>query len=449
MKPLAMKTAGIAMPAAKGDDTGWRGLNRYTLRFSGAPHEAAYRDARRPAELRYTRTVLVLVFLVTLIVIPLDLRLFPSDMRPLLFLGHGVEISVIGALFGISFVPYFRDRHMAVMTMLAVFFATIYAVWNVLFAAPDIYVAGGVLVIVAIYVLLPFDFVRGAAAGVGCSALYLGIIRLAHPMHSLPFLTLSFFMAIGNAIGGVSLYHTERLRRLDFANQRKIDAQRGRYRDLLARILPQSIGDRLQQGETGLADRFDEVTVLFADLVGFTSTSARHAPEQVVAFLDRIFATFDGLVEKYGVEKIKTNGDAYMVASGVPTIRPDHAAAVADLALDMLAAVEFIQPLDGEVRLRIGISSGPVVAGVIGDKRFGYDLWGDTVNIASRMESFGVPGRIQVRGDVPPPRGPLRLRSTRRYRDQRKRADADMVPARMQGRFYAAGTENSLMRPFR
>ena len=136
--------------------------------------------------------------------------------------------------------------------------------------------------------------------------------------------------------------------------------------------------------------------MLFADLVGFTSISAHHAPEHVVAFLDRVFASFDALVEKYGVEKIKTIGDAYMVASGVPATRPDHAAAVADLALDMLAAAQSIQPLDGQVQLRIGISSGPVVAGVIGDKRFGYDLWGDTVNVASRMEAFGVPGRIQV-----------------------------------------------------
>ena len=388
--------SGTVAPAGKSDDAGWRGLNRYTLRFSGAAQEAAYREARRPAEIRYTRAVLVLVFAITLIAIPLDLRLFPSTMRPLIFLGHGVEIAVIGALFGISFVPYFRNRHMLLMVMLAVFFAAIYAVWNVLLVAPDIYVAGGVLVIVAIYVLLPFDFPHGVAAGIGCSLLYLAIIALTHPMRGLPFLTLSFFMAIGNAIGGVSLYHIERLRRLDFANLREIDAQRGRYRDLLVRILPQSIADRLQRGETHLADRFDDATVLFADLVGFTSTSAHHAPEHVVAFLNRVFASFDALIEKYGVEKIKTIGDAYMVASGVPVARPDHASAVANLALDMLVAAQSIQPLDGQVQLRIGISSGPVVAGVIGHKRFGYDLWGDTVNVASRMEAFGVPGRIQV-----------------------------------------------------
>jgi adenylate cyclase len=204
-------------------------------------------------------------------------------------------------------------------------------------------------------------------------------------------------MAIGNAIGVVSLYHIERLRRLDFANLSEIDQQRIRYRDLLVRILPQSIADRLQRGEAGIADRFDETTVLFADLVGFTTIASRHAPEQVVAFLDRVFASFDMLVEKHGAEKIKTIGDAYMVASGVPTARSDHACAIADLALEMREAALRAKPLDGaEVQLRIGIASGPVVAGVIGDKRFSYDLWGDTVNVASRMESFGIPGHIQV-----------------------------------------------------
>jgi adenylate cyclase len=396
MKALAAQTAEAESPVVELDDSGWRKLNSCTLRFSGDPQETAYREARRPVEIRYMRVVLVLVFAITLLAIPLDLRLFPSNERPLMYLGHGVEIVVIGTLFAISFVPYFRNRHMALMATLAVFFAAIYAAWNVEFVAPDIYVAGGVLVIVAIYVLLPFDFVGGIAAGIGCSALYLAIIGFAHPMRSLPFLTLSFFMAIGNAIGAASLYHIERLRRLDFANLREIDAQRGRHRNLLVRILPQSIADRLQQGESSLADRFDEATVLFADLVGFTSTSAHHAPEHVVAFLDRVFASFDALVEKYGVEKIKTIGDAYMVASGVPTTRADHASAVANLALDMLTAAQSIQPLDGQVQLRIGISSGPVVAGIIGDKRFGYDLWGDTVNVASRMEAFGVPGRIQV-----------------------------------------------------
>jgi adenylate cyclase len=396
MNSLATATTERANPVGGRDEIGWRKLDPYTLRFAGGPQEAAYREARRPAEIRYMRVVLVLVFAITLVAIPLDLRLFPSNERPLMFLGHGVEIAVIGTLFGISFVPYFRDRHMAIMAVLAVFFAAIYAAWNVEFVAPDIYVAGGVLVIVAIYVLLPFDFVSGVAAGLGCSALYLAIIGFAHPMRSLPFLTLSFFMAIGNAIGAASLYHIERLRRLDFANLREIDAQRGRYRNLLVRILPQSIADRLQRGEARLADRFDEATVLFADLVGFTSTSSHHEPEHVVAFLDRTFAAFDSLVEKYGVEKIKTIGDAYMVASGVPAPRADHAAAMADLALDMLTAASVVPPLDGQVQVRIGISSGPVVAGVIGDKRFGYDLWGDTVNVASRMESFGVPGRIQV-----------------------------------------------------
>jgi adenylate cyclase len=386
-----------ASAATSGGDAGWRALNKFTLRFADRSREASFRDARRPAELRYARAVLVLVLALTLAIVPLDLRLFDPARWRLLLLGHGLEITAIVSLLALSFAPYFRKRHMALMSALAVFFAAIYAVWDVFFAAPDIYVAGGALVIVAIYVLLPLDFVHGARTGLGCSALYLGIIGLGHPMRSLPFLTLLVFMAMANAVGGVSLHHVERLRRLDFANLREIDAQRDRYRQLLVRILPQSIADRLQGGETTIADRFETSTVLFADVVGFTPASAHHTPEEVLAFLDRVFAAFDKLVDRHGAEKIKTIGDAYMVASGVPTARADHAARVADLALDMLASVRSIEPLEGAtLDVRIGISSGPVVAGIIGNRRFSYDLWGDTVNVAARMEVYSEPGRIQV-----------------------------------------------------
>ena len=396
-----MTIAMTADTAFIGSDAGWRALNPFTLHFASRSHEAGYRDARRPNEIRYARAVLVLVFAITLAIVPLDLRLFASAQWPLLFLGHGLEIAVIVSLFALSFAPWFRDRHMVLMSALAVFFASIYAVWDVMFAAPDIYVAGGAVVIIAIYVLLPLDFIHGMATGLGCSALYLAIIGFGHPMRSAPYLTLFAFMAMANAVGAVSLYHVERLRRLEFANLREIDAQNDRYRSLLVRILPQSIADRLQRGETGIADRFEESTVLFADIVGFTSAAAHHAPEEVVAFLDRVFAAFDALVDKHGAEKIKTIGDAYMVASGVPAVRADHAATIADLALDMLASVRSIEPLDSAaLDLRIGISSGPVVAGIIGDKRFGYDLWGDTVNVASRMEAYSEPGHIQVSDDV-------------------------------------------------
>jgi len=167
--------------------------------------------------------------------------------------------------------------------------------------------------------------------------------------------------------------------------------------DLLYNIMPAPIAQRLKLQETLIADSFDEVTVLFADLVNFTELSAEISATQLVDLLNKIFSVFDRLTQKHGLEKIKTIGDAYMVVGGLPTPRPDHAEAVVEMALDMQQAITRFQRNDGEpFDLRIGINSGPVVAGVIGTKKFAYDLWGDTVNVASRMESQGVAGSIQV-----------------------------------------------------
>jgi PAS domain S-box-containing protein len=167
--------------------------------------------------------------------------------------------------------------------------------------------------------------------------------------------------------------------------------------DLLQNILPAPIAERLKLQESIIADSFDEVTVLFADLVNFTELSAQIPATQLVDLLNKIFSVFDRLTQKHGLEKIKTIGDAYMVVGGLPTPRPDHAEAVVEMALDMQQAIARFQRNDGTpFHLRIGINTGPVVAGVIGTKKFAYDLWGDTVNVASRMESQGVAGGIQV-----------------------------------------------------
>jgi len=166
---------------------------------------------------------------------------------------------------------------------------------------------------------------------------------------------------------------------------------------LLLNILPEPIAQRLKEYPETIADSYDNVSVLFADLVGFTQFSAQTSATELVRILNLIFSAFDQLAERHGLEKIKTIGDAYMVAAGLPISRPDHAIAIAEMALDMQAEmVRFAQQTGKEFQLRIGINSGPVVAGVIGIKKFIYDLWGDTVNVASRMESQGINGAIQV-----------------------------------------------------
>lgn len=162
-------------------------------------------------------------------------------------------------------------------------------------------------------------------------------------------------------------------------------------------ILPPTIAQQLQEQPGSIAKKFDSVTILFADLVKFTELSTQVSPQELVSLLNTIVSTFDRLTEKHGLEKIKTIGDAYMVVGGVPICRPDHAEAIAEMALDMQVAIgQFNAEYLTNLSLRIGINTGPVVAGVIGIKKFTYDLWGDAVNTASRMESHGIPGKIQV-----------------------------------------------------
>ena len=179
--------------------------------------------------------------------------------------------------------------------------------------------------------------------------------------------------------------------------QAALEREQARSEGLLLNILPAPIAERLKAGHQTIADGYAEVTILFADLVGFTRLSTAVAPEQLVAMLNRLFSHFDELSSHHGVEKIKTIGDAYMACAGVPIARPDHAEAIADMALAMRDAVAaHNREFGGDLQIRIGINTGPVVAGVIGLKKFIYDLWGDTVNLASRMESHGIPDGIQV-----------------------------------------------------
>lgn len=178
-----------------------------------------------------------------------------------------------------------------------------------------------------------------------------------------------------------------------------LDAERARLQsdNLLQNILPTAIATRLKHERGVIADRFPEVTILFADIVNFTPMSTQADPIAMVSLLNSIFSDFDDLADHYGLEKIKTIGDAYMVAGGLPQPRADHVEAVAAFAIDMIKAAKRYRSYDdGSICVRIGINTGPVVAGVIGRRKFSYDLWGDSVNVASRMESQGIENTIQV-----------------------------------------------------
>ena len=216
----------------------------------------------------------------------------------------------------------------------------------------------------------------------------------------LPVWFTSTMLALNIAVGGTIVFTLLAV----FAGQRRdalgaLRQEQAKAENLLLNILPRLIADRLKAQTQPIADQFGSASILFADVVDFTPWSERLPPAEVVGYLDHLFSHFDDLTERYGLEKIKTIGDCYMVAAGVPTPRPDHARALALMALDMLEAMRSDDDVGHlGLDLRVGINSGPVVAGVIGRKRFLYDLWGDAVNTASRMESHGMPGRIQITG---------------------------------------------------
>ena len=242
-------------------------------------------------------------------------------------------------------------------------------------------VAGGVLLALAIAVGVADGALRGNDAPVQF-AVTVGIL------------------AATNAVGMLAGYFIESGLRSNWLQHLILDRERQRSEALLLNILPAPVAERLKHGDA-VVDGFEEVSVLFADIVGFTPMSAGLPPGAIVDILNDVFSSFDRLAERNGLEKIKTIGDAYLAVGGIPVPQSDHVERVARMALDMQAeAKELSTGRDSRIRLRIGVHSRPVVAGVIGLRKFSYDLWGDTVNIASRMESHGEPGRIHVTDTV-------------------------------------------------
>jgi guanylate cyclase len=252
--------------------------------------------------------------------------------------------------------------------------------------------SGGLLLIGILFVAVAALLVGRQAAVIGglvyaATAVILGFFEGSlHAGRAAPDPTMTTIMFVIVLVGTLNIlaplivYFMGRLRH-----------EHDRAEGLLLNVLPRTVAAELKETGSTAARRFDEISVLFADIVGFTPLSATIEPEDLVDRLNEVFTYFDGLAERHRVEKIRTIGDTYMVAAGIPVPRPDHAHALAAMALDMLAFAA-----TGPLSFRVGINSGPAVAGVIGTRKFQYDVWGDTVNTASRMESHGEPGRIQI-----------------------------------------------------
>ena len=373
-------------------------MDRFTLRFRGEL-EAEFLARYFRHTIRHIQFAVFLSAVLYAAFGALDYLVAPADLARLSLIRFGVVVPfLILCGFWSLHRSFERWGQLALSTAILVAGLGVVALIS---AAPEqlggLYHSGLILVILGAYVFFRLRFIYATAIGwLLMSAAMVGMLGIAAIPVEQTVATL-FYVMTANIIGMSSSYTMEVYARRDFRSTRLLEAERAKSERLLLNVLPPAIADRLKQDEGIIADRFAGVSVLFADIVDFTELSSRISADEVVALLNDIFSAFDHLAERYGLEKIKTIGDAYMVVGGLTTTQPDHAEAVIALALAMHAEMPALSARQGrDIQLRIGVNTGPVVAGVIGTKKFIYDLWGDTVNTASRMESHGVAGRIQV-----------------------------------------------------
>jgi class 3 adenylate cyclase len=254
------------------------------------------------------------------------------------------------------------------------------------------------LVLIWPYLFITGDFPLATGVGIAASVLFVAILATARTIDT-GFLLLVLLVLSTNCLGLIFGYQLELFRRREFVTARALVVERERYRELMIRVLPEPVATRLNRGEV-VSDMCDQVVVLFADIVGFTAVAARDTPAAIVGWLNAFFEEFDRIVERHGLEKLKTIGDAYMAAHGLHGITADCAKCI-EAALDLVALTKSRRMPDGtQVQIRVGVHVGPALAGIIGQKRFLYDIWGDTVNVASRMESASQPGGVLVTSEV-------------------------------------------------
>jgi class 3 adenylate cyclase len=315
---------------------------------------------------------------------------------------YGLMVPLTTLGFGLTFLrSYPRFWKWAVMTLLLITGLTWIAYADEVESMPAEYgYVGLILIQTFAFSILRLPFALVAIFNLITIPFFFALGRWTGDLNGVETLLAIFFLGSFSLLGLIAAYALEwKIRKL-FLRERQLDFERGRSDALLLNILPQVIIDRLKArraagNEERLAEAFDDVTVLFADAVGFTVQAAKTRPEDLVEALDDIFCRFDELADRHGLEKIKTVGDAYMAVAGVPTPRADHGEAATQMALAMIEELRGARwPSGDPVVVRIGMASGPAVAGVIGTRKFAYDLWGDTVNLAHRLETQAAPGRI-------------------------------------------------------
>jgi class 3 adenylate cyclase len=341
----------------------------------------------------------------------LDIYAVPISRDTVWFIRYVIVAPITLAALLATYIPRFQKHIQAIMCFVGAVsglgIVTMIAITREVEFGNRFYFTGLILISMWAYGLMRLRFWYAVLANViimvGYEFATIEIKQLLTTETGIVIFTMHNFFFLGaNIIGMFTGYALERYTRLDFLQKLTIQEQRDRADKLLFNILPERIAEQLKQSSATIAEEFSAASVLFADIVNFTPISAHFGPYEVVDMLNDLFSRFDELVDKYGVEKIQVAGDGYMVAAGVPSPRPDHATVLAELALDMLECVRNEEFLDGKhpIEIRIGINSGSLIAGVIGRKKYFYALWGDMVNIASRMESQGSSGKIQITRDT-------------------------------------------------
>jgi class 3 adenylate cyclase len=323
-----------------------------------------------------------------------------SDQRIDVVMRFGVFIPMLLVGFALTFTRFFARawEWIAVAIAMATLLVWVYYVSRVLTLPAEYGYVGVILITAFAYTLLRLRFVLVVLITFVGIAAYLPYALTAAYILPLSLVLATLYLVSFGTLGCLSAYRTERYTRTLFLRERQLDQERARSDGLLLNILPQAIIEQLKASPTGrVAQALDQVSVVFADAVGSTEQAARCTPEEFADSLDELFRTIDEIADRHHLEKIKTIGDAYMAVAGAPVPMQDHANAAVAMALDILAETGKIRwPSGDPIVVRLGVASGPAVAGVIGVRKFAYDLWGDTVNLASRLEEYGEPGHALV-----------------------------------------------------
>lgn len=382
-------------------------LDRLTLRFGDRDLESAFRDDyfhHQLSNLRFGFLAGILMWVLWGIVVE-GYLLVRADQTFDLAARYGVFIPLLLVGLGLTFTRMFERFWEWVAAGIVILTILIWVYYNaqVLTMPADYGYVGLILITAFSYTLLRFRFVLVVPITVvGIAAYVPYAVGAVHIFGVKTALATLFLLSFG-VLGCVAAYRLERFTRLLFLRERQLSQERERSDRLLLNILPQEIIDRLKAESDGghVAEALDEVSVLFADAVGSTEQAAKSSPEDFAETLDQLFGRFDDVADRFGLEKIKTVGDAYMAVAGAPVPMRNHAEAAADAALDVLRESRRVRWPSGEpVVVRVGVATGPATAGVIGQRRFAYDLWGDTVNLASRLEANCEPDRILVSESV-------------------------------------------------